>query len=140
MGEWFDELWNEPRRFILPETEEDPYCPYAREFKAWIEDLEVSLRAKATVVTINQAKILVLDKYMAWREAVPRDHQRYTGPDHCCIYHVFEEMYQKLKAAELALTPPMLFLPESRVHRRQVKRLEVPQIMGISIGESDEER
>ena len=137
MGRWFDELWNQPRTFQLEEAEEeDPYCPYAREFQLWADELSLRLHRYVTSVSINQAKVLLLDKYMAWRESVPKTHQNYIGAQHICLFEVFDQTYRKLRAAELVLTPPVLFEPP-----REIVRIEppppppTPQIHGIVIGE-----
>ena len=93
------------------------YCAYADRFRKWTGTLCTSVgesvkhdNAKAAVA-INQAKVLLLDKYFEWRAASPKAHRNRTGEGHTCLFHVFDETYRTLRAIELSLTPPLLFLP-----------------------------
>jgi hypothetical protein len=93
------------------------YCAYAARFKQWTETLCASVgeaarygNAKAAVA-VNQAKVLLVDKYFEWRAAAPKAHRNRTGEGHTCLFHVFDETYRTLRAIELSLTPPLLFLP-----------------------------
>lgn|GEM_PF-3873397 len=109
----FEGLWHRHEFELPPPEEEQPnLCVYARKFNTWAEELCVGAIQTPTVVSINQAKVLLLDKYMEWRSFVPKRHRLYTGNAHICIFHVFEGAYDRLKVVELSLTPPMLFIPE----------------------------
>lgn len=114
----------------------DRRCPYAREFERWTDELAERLLESGTLLSINQAKVLVLDQYQTWRDSVPKAHQRYTGEHHVCLFHIFDAFYKRLRLAELSLQPPMLFLPEPP-RKRDLARIErqPPQIFGITIGE-----
>lgn len=142
----FQGLWNQ-HEFELPqiesEKEEGPlYCVYARKFSLWAEELCVGVinnPTGATVVSINQSKVLLVDKYMEWRSFVPKRHRLYTGNQHVCIFHVFETAYDRLKVVELSLTPPMLFLPAPPPQPlAPPPSPPPPQIAGVFIGEFDE--
>jgi hypothetical protein len=92
-------------------------CAYAAKFKQWAETLCLSVGAAVrqdgagAVVAVNQAKVLLVDKYFEWRAAAPKTHRNRTGDTHTCLFHVFVETYRTLRAIELSLTPPLLFLP-----------------------------
>lgn len=114
-----------------PETDDD-YCAYARQFAQWAAELVAEATNYPDVVIINQTKVQLVDKYFEWRTYVPKAHRERTGgrAGHTCIFHVFAEAYDALKVAELALIPPLLFLPEPPP--------PPPQIAGIFLGETDE--
>jgi len=97
-------------------------CPYAQKFSEWVNALLVGLSEKPNIVSVNQAKILLQDKWHDWRTVSPkrhRDHLSYRG--HICLFHVYEQAYKQLRVLELSLTPPLLFLPPK-------PRSQVPQI------------
>lgn len=125
----------------LPEPEiEKPsnLCVYAQQFDAWAQELCVGSVRNLSVVSLNQAKVLLLDKYMQWKASVPKRHRAYTasGPNsHICIYHVFETAYDRLRVLELSLTPPMLFLPLPPLPPPPPP--PAPQVMGIFLGEDE---
>jgi hypothetical protein len=123
----FEQLWHRHDDFEFSEPGPD-YCPYAEQFHGWAEALWRTATQRATVVSINQAKVLLLDKYFEWRAAVPKAHRNHlsSSTGHTCIFYVFEEAYERLKVVELSLAPPMLFLPEPPP--------PPPQIAGIFIG------
>ena len=88
-----------------------PLCAYAAQFRQWADQL--CAEHCGSVLEIAQAKVLLLDKYFDWKNFVPRIHRYHSGDrGHFCIAHVFEHAYCQLRLAELALTPPMLFLPK----------------------------
>jgi len=106
----FETIWNRVDDFDVPH-EAIQWCPYARRFAKWSASL-IESSQQPSVVIVNQAKILLIDKYFEWRIHVPKSHRNHIGSGgHRCIYHVFEQTYEKLKLIELALTPPLLFLP-----------------------------
>lgn len=137
----FEGLWHghEFELPIQPEggANEPTLCVYARKFSQWAEELCVGATTHPTLVSINQSKVLLLDKYMEWRSFTPKRHRTYTGTAHTCIFHVFASAYDRLKVVELSLTPPMLFLPS--LPPPQPPPPPPPQIAGVFIGELDDE-
>jgi hypothetical protein len=123
----FDVIWS---RFDDFEFSEEPVerCPYAQAFFSWaVQVVDVS---ESSVVFLNQAKVLLVDKYFEFFSIVPKQHRYHFSPQgHVCIFQVFLEFYQRIKARELMLTPPMLFLP--------TPPSPPPQIAGIFIGEEE---
>ena len=121
----FETVWNRVDDFEVP-REVFEWCPYARKFAEWAASL-IETSKEPEVVSVNQAKILLIDKYFEWRSFVPKNHRNHVGSGgHRCIYHVFEQAYERLKVLELSLTPPMLFLPPPPP--------PPPQIAGIFLG------
>lgn len=97
--------------------EEREKCYYAARFLEWAETL--CSENGWSVVAVNQAKVLLIDKYFEWRNSVPKTHRDRTGErGHFCIFHVFEHAYRKLRLKELSMTPPMLFVPEVKAEPR----------------------
>lgn len=119
------------------EGEGPTYCVYAGKFNAWAQELCVGATQSPSVVSINQSKVLLVDKYMEWRSFVPKRHRAYTGNTHVCIFHIFEIAYDRLKVVELSLTPPMLFLPTPPPPLPSLP--PPPQIAGVFIGELEDE-
>lgn len=114
--------------------DDDDMCVYARRFEAWTRQLCEEHRG--SIVAINQAKVLLLDKYFEWRAYVPRPHRnRVSEHSHRCIWHVFEDGYRVLRVLELGLKPPMLFLPPSPSSPVQPQPAPKPQLLGITLGE-----
>ena len=86
-------------------------CRYSEQFLQWAEELCDA--HSGTPVKIAQGKVLLLDKYYDWRNYVPKRHRLHTGNrGHFCIFHVLDHAYARLRLSELALTPPMLFVPK----------------------------
>jgi hypothetical protein len=125
----FETLWNSMPDFELPEPQ--PYCVYAQRFLAWATQLTTNVAQAPHIVFVNQAKILLVDKYFEWRHSVPRTHRNRLGSNgHVCIFQTFVDAYDQLRVVELSLTPPPLYLPAAP---------EPAQIAGIFIGDREDE-
>lgn len=131
----FFSLWNSLEEFELSREQPDiPSCLFAQKFSVWATELCANTTTDPGIVSINQAKVLLLDKYFEWRSVVPKAHRNRLGKaGHACIFQVFEKTYLTLKAVELSLTPPMLFVPVPSL----VAPPPPPQIAGIFLGELD---
>lgn len=123
----FETIWATARDLTLERSSEAQSCIYAKQFEGWAGELLAKVAAQRDLVTINQCKVLLQDKWHEWRAVAPKDHRTRTTPKgHRCLFHVYEDAYLKLRAAELALTPPLLFLPEPPPKpRRQPKATPV---------------
>ncbi|MCL5960830.1 MAG: hypothetical protein M1358_16275 [Chloroflexi bacterium] len=131
----FEALWRRFQDFELPD-EEPRRCVFAQEFFRWTSQLCLGVAQDPSIVCVNQAKILLLDRYFEWRSFAPKSHRNRLGTNgHNCIFQVFSETYERLKVVELSLTPPMLFLPSP-----PPPAPAPPQIAGIFIGEAEEGR
>jgi hypothetical protein len=116
--------------FSFGEEAQPDYCAFSLRYRAWAMELVRSTLAEPNHIAINQAKVMLLDKYYEWKTAIPRNHRR----RHLCILDVLDEAYQTLKAAELALTPPQLYLPAPS--KRERKKKEPPdEPTGSILGE-----
>jgi len=125
----FETIWNRVDDLDVP-REVIEWCPYARKFSEWAASL-IETSTQPELVSVNQAKILLIDKYFEYRSYVPRSHRTRIGAiGHHCIYQVFELAYEKLKRLELSLTPPMLFIPPP-----PLPPTPIPQIAGIFLGD-----
>jgi hypothetical protein len=133
----FDPNWNPAEDFTLPgdQPEERPMCPYAQKYEEWTRPLLEKIADDKSLVTCNQYKVLLVDKYFEWRSVVPKAHRfRVSETGHRCIFHVFEDAYATLKAVELGITPPMLFVPPPPL---PAAAPSLPSIAGIFLGELD---
>lgn len=110
----FHTIWDKVELFKLDQPIDDPYaywCGYAREFYGWINQYIFSNK-EHDLISVNQAKVVLVDKYLEWRSFVPKKHQEcITVRGHTCIYHVFIQACERLKVTELLLLKPMLFIP-----------------------------
>ncbi len=131
----FYKMWNREAEFGLSSTEPQ-LCVFAREFSDWTRELCAAVTQSPNLVIINQSKVLLIDKYFDWRSVVPKTHRnRMSSENHICIFQVFEQAYVMLRAVELSLTPPMLFIPPPPAP--PPPQPPAPQIAGIYIGEGD---
>lgn len=93
------------------------YCPYSAQFQKWVDKLLASIKpalkkdSVSAAIAINQAKVLLIDKYFEWLAATPKSHHNRTGGDHLCLSNVFHNSYLVIKTGELMVSPPLLFLP-----------------------------
>jgi hypothetical protein len=125
----FNSLWNRFDDFEFAEPQPNQ-CRFALKFAEWAEEY-CRIGEDASIVSVNQAKVMLLDKYFEWYNVVPRSHRRRIGSSgHVCIYQVFMGCYERLKLAELTLMPPLLLLPS--------KPPPPPQIAGIFLGDIDD--
>jgi hypothetical protein len=124
----FDTIWERFDDFEFSE-ETVRLCRFAQAFSDWAS-LVLDLGPNPNIVAVNQAKVLLVDKYFEYFSIMPKRHRYHFSPrGHVCVFQVFLQSYQHLKAIELSLTPPMLFLPPPPP--------PPPQIAGIFIGEEE---
>lgn len=110
-----------------------PLCKYAEAFSNWAESA-LYIEGNVSLVQLNQAKILLVDKYFQFFSIAPKNHRYYFNPkNHICIFQVFLEYYRRIRTRELGITPPMLFIPPP-----PLPPPPPPQIAGIVFGEDDE--
>jgi len=122
---FFEALWGRFDDFELQEPV--ILCPPAQIFSEWVNGLLESVSQEPSIVSINQAKILLQDKWHDWRSAVPQRHRNHLGNrGHTCLFQVYEQAYNQLRILELSLTPPMLFIPPPP-----------PQIPQVFLGEEE---
>jgi hypothetical protein len=126
----FDDIWT-PLDDFEPPAQRINFCRYAQEFAGWAAVLVSSVSQEPSIVTVNQAKILLQDKWHDWRSIAPRRHRNHLGNrGHTCLFQVYEQAYHHLRVLELSLTPPLLFIPAPPP--------PTPQIPEIFLGEEEE--
>ena len=104
------DVWYRHDDFVFGETQEQPYCTAAAAFAQWANELVDRTSQNPGAVSVNQAKVLLVDRYWAWYATVPKRHQNHIGhrDTHVCIFQVFAESYARLRALELSITPPRI--------------------------------
>lgn len=134
----FDTIWNSPNfRWEIPE-EQDDICIYARSFSADIEHMCRDAISNPSHISTNQAIVIVVKKFMEYRTLVPKSHRnRISEHGHFCIFHAFERAVQTLLLLQMRLAPPIFFEPPPPTPPLPPPQL--PQIMGITLGEMIEE-
>lgn len=106
----FETIWSQFEDFEFSFNSDD-HCIFAREFQTWAEAL-LNVIEDPDVISINQAKLRLQDKYFEWRRVVPKSHKnRVNQVGHKCIFHVYESAYYLLRITEISLNPPFLFEP-----------------------------
>jgi hypothetical protein len=116
-------------------------CPYAAQFAVWTEALcsnveqDARRPTPAGIIAVNQGYVLLLTKFFEWWYILPKVHRTRlnTSRGHTCVFQVFEAAFQRLKALELSLTPPLLFLPPAP------PPAPPPRIAAIGLGILEEE-
>ena len=122
-------LWESTENFRFSHnTDQVKLCVFARAFQEWIALLQRDILTNTpSVITVNQAKVLLVDRYFDWLQNVPKNHRNRLGETgHTCIYQIFTRAYQHIRTIELSLVPPLLFLPAK------------PQIPGLFLGDLTE--
>lgn len=108
------------------------FCEFARSFMGWGDQL-FNDKKEYTLISINQAKIHLIDKFFEWYWYLPRSHRIRLNPKrHICIFQVLVTLYQRLKVIELAITPPLMFVPPEPP---PMKILPRPTLGAIFLGE-----
>lgn len=140
-SENFCDIWNKHEDFEIPDPQAPQLCKYAAEFATWVEEKLVAglmgdgeVEVEVAVVRVNQAMLQLFKKYCKWYTTVPKSHRERIGDrGHVCIFHVMMANYERLRATELALAPPPLFL------RQRPPQPPPVQMPALFLGEFDEE-
>ena len=106
----FINIWRRYEGFEFAEPTV-PYCQFAEAFSNWAESA-LHIGSNASLVQLNQSKILLIDRYFDFFSIVPKDHRYYFNPkSHICIYQVFMEYYRRIRTRELSISPPRIYEP-----------------------------
>jgi hypothetical protein len=101
----FSRIWGEIEEFRFPDRQAEP-CAYARRFAGWTEQLFGTVMRHPTRAGISVAKVALLDRFFEYRAHMPQPHRNRLGTvGHPCVFQVFEEAFEKIRAAELLLAP-----------------------------------
>jgi hypothetical protein len=104
----FGDFTFEQKRREFAQEDMPCFCEYAQAFAVYAQEVcQVALQ-NATHVTLNQALLQLTKKYWEYYYVVPKRHGK---PSHPCIHAVFQQYSEVLRAKELQLQPPMLFIP-----------------------------
>jgi len=89
------------------------YCSHAQHLSDWIDWLyEDIVGDQPTIFEVKQAKLLLSEQYLEWRNAVSLRHRDLLSKrGHICLYEVFVDGFNRLKTTELSLRPALLFEP-----------------------------
>ncbi len=104
MKEHIDEVW---RTFFhpVPDPKREP-CAVAATFAAWTVRVIAQEHAKGTEESTNRALLqLQMRFWECYRELPSKHKRRISKPDHTCIFQVYEEAYEALRAVQLSLLP-----------------------------------
>ena len=85
-----DSIWDRHRDFEFSERAPD-FCSWAELFNGFATVLVDEVSQDPTIFSVNQARILLLDKYFYFYASVSRLHQDHIciRNGHVCIYQVF---------------------------------------------------
>ena len=110
------------------------YCEHARRFKESADALVADAVRDPTEITLNQSMLLLTKTYWDFYESVPKVCKNHIGTrnGHICLFQVYRETWEKLRALELTnVSRPRVFEPSPPP--------TPPQIAGVFIGEELEE-
>jgi hypothetical protein len=107
--------FEERKQKLWGDSQESPQtCPYANMLKEWAEPVVADAEKRRDLMTIYEVKLQLLDKFFFVRSRAPKAHRyRMADSGHVCIWHRFEEYYNRLDLAQAGLTP-RLYLPEPK--------------------------
>mgnify|MGYP001145119920 CR=1 FL=1 len=107
------QAWERHNTFAFSEkAEELVSCRYAEQFSRYVEEQYQAAAQNPSHIALNQALLQVCKKYWEWFYVIPKSHRHVVdGRKHRCVHLVFREAYEKLKALEMMLQPPILYLP-----------------------------
>jgi len=111
MNDWFDDIWDsEPFRVPSDHIERVHvigHCPFALMFQAWVALLVKKYDKTTDLDDLNQMKVAILDRYFQFRAHMPRNHRwdDVSGPDHLCVFSVFERSIVDIIERQLSLPP-----------------------------------
>lgn len=112
----------------------DGYCEHAKTFKLWADGLLAKyVNGSTDEIQLNQAKVLLIDRYFDTRAYAPRAHRDKIGDKgHFCLYYVFETAYNAIRMKQLALFPPKVHI----VVREEstVPQVPIAQIPALFLG------
>lgn len=131
-----DDIWR-TQDFELPDPPED-LCPFAERFQTWWQEIYTEATQQPTDISINQAKVQLVDRYWQWYATAPKAHQNIIGnrDGHTCIFQIFQRAYASLRAVELSQPEFIrLFEPPPPAPVINLKRVVQPQIAGLFVGE-----
>jgi hypothetical protein len=136
----FSGLWHRnDNEYQLPapaDPEGPALCSYALQFSQWTAALLDEVKANLSVLSIAQAKVRLIDKYVGeWRTFAPKKHRAYTGDNHVCLFHTFVITYEVLRGLELQLSPPAVVLPPPPP---PLPPAPIVRLSGLFLGEEDE--
>jgi len=99
-------LGGAPRKAPPPPDPYAKYCPDAKKFNEWTEKYVIEFiltcpSSEDLPVFIQQAKARLHDNYRIRRQSAPPKHQRYTGDNHICLWHIYEQICDQILRIEL---------------------------------------
>ena len=96
----------------LPEPSPPNICEPAQAFLDWA-DRTLVFNEHSDMVTINQAKVMLLERYMSWLGDVSKRHKYHLSErGHTCIFQIFVRVYSRIKTVEYKVLPPLILPPK----------------------------
>jgi hypothetical protein len=112
-------------------------CESADLFFDWTDELCDAAAKPESVVAVNQALVLLVNRYFTWRDSLPKRHRSKSGRlKHACVDEVFEIAYRRLRKIELTLSPPPLAVPPRPV-LPPIRGEPKERVDGILVGRTD---
>lgn len=116
----FDEVWGK-RHFTserppprLVEVDPRRTCGDAKEFEQWIEALLRQHPPNNDLITINQLKVALTDRWHELHRSLPAKHRTMGDGTrgHRCVFAVYMEAYDNLLYLERAIVPVQIAPPQ----------------------------
>jgi hypothetical protein len=109
----FEVIWNNYHN-VLKKNHQPKRCPLAQQFFDLINPMCQEAIQSGSTIRINQVKLQTQDSYFNYRAIAPQNHRFNMNPrsNHICLFHVYEQIIEQLRLAELKLCPPQLYIPE----------------------------
>lgn len=126
----FHSLWNNVEDLEVGDPTPN-LCRFAENFTEAVETMfQTVVTNERNLISINQGMLLLQKLYWEWFNATPKRHRIHMSErgGHLCLFDVYRAAYERLKLLELAVTPPMLFIPPPP---RPPPAIEFPTVLGL---------
>lgn len=106
------------------------WCPPAERFHAVAEALTTTLLTTPTAMSLNQAKVVLVDLYLAVRAEAGHAHRDKLSPrGHACVYRAFIERLEQLNVLAVTVLPPVLTKSPARRPAAPIVDQRLPAIV-----------
>ena len=109
-------------------------CEHAKGYSSWVENwlFPKIVTEKPDIVSINQAKIFLTGHYRVLRLKASKRCRNYCSDrGHVCIFHIWDQTYERLEALESTVEKPKLIKENSPPPKENIVYLD--RLYGLEV-------